>query len=71
MAEPSLNAICIIPLNLAVLCEDCHAVTNGIRSCPACGSTALSNLACWMEPSDIELEKSTKGENNHELQENH
>jgi hypothetical protein len=33
------------PLAKAVLCADCEAVSNGVRECPACGSTSLMNIS--------------------------
>jgi hypothetical protein len=33
------------PLSKAVLCVDCENVSNGVVSCPACGSKSLMNLS--------------------------
>ena len=35
----------IIPLALAVLCEDCSMITTSRDSCCACGSFAVVNLS--------------------------
>jgi primosomal protein N' len=34
-----------IPLNSAYLCQDCDAVGNSSRQCPACASEVLMGLA--------------------------
>lgn len=33
------------PLEYAYLCQDCNSVSKNSRSCPACASTVLMNLA--------------------------
>ena len=49
MAEPTREVVVILPLERAVFCADCSALSNGIVQCPACGSKALANVACWLE----------------------
>lgn len=49
MSEPTLEAVWHIPLSIAVLCEDCREVSNGVNVCPACGSKSVANIAPWLE----------------------
>ncbi len=48
MAEPYTQTVIILPLATAVLCEDCHSLSNGMNVCPACGSGAISKPVNWM-----------------------
>ena len=48
MAEPCTQTVVILPLAKAILCEDCLALSNGMNTCPACGSGAISKPANWM-----------------------
>ena len=44
-----LDAIQMIPLSSAYLCQDCRMVGNLSTLCPACGSGALLTLATVMD----------------------
>lgn len=52
MTSPMLQHI---PLMSAYLCQDCDCVGNSATRCPACASTALMNLACVLNRSELEV----------------
>jgi hypothetical protein len=39
------DEVTFFPLAKAVLCGDCENVSNGVTTCPACGSSALMNIS--------------------------
>ena len=41
----SLQNLQYIPLKSAYLCQDCNAIGNSSRQCPACASEVLLSLA--------------------------
>ena len=41
----SLHKLQHIPLKSAYLCQDCNAIGNSSRQCPACASEVLLSLA--------------------------
>jgi predicted RNA-binding protein with PUA domain len=41
----SLQKLQHIPLKFAYLCQDCNAIGNSSRQCPACASEVLLSLA--------------------------
>lgn len=49
MAEMKLQAMCYIPMPLAVLCQDCDCISNGVLACPACGSKSIASVAPWLQ----------------------
>lgn len=40
----------MVPLNSAVLCEDCKQISASKGNCAGCGSKALLNLAAVLNP---------------------
>jgi hypothetical protein len=40
----------MVPLNTAVLCEDCEQISSSKGNCVGCGSAALLNLAAVLNP---------------------
>lgn len=49
MAETKLQAMCYIPMPVAVLCQDCSCISNGVLACPACGSKSIASVAPWLQ----------------------
>jgi hypothetical protein len=47
-----------IPLNSAYLCQDCNAVGNNSRQCPACASSSLLGLASVFDREEERKEQS-------------
>jgi hypothetical protein len=45
MEIADLRKTMAFPLQAAVLCSDCNAVSDGVHACPACGSSSLLSLA--------------------------
>ena len=64
----SLQQICIIPKDKAVLCRDCQAISNGKLHCPACGSSSLDNIVHWLER---DTQSDNQENSNYELSEDH
>jgi hypothetical protein len=46
-----------IPLNSAYLCQDCNAVGNNSRQCPACASQSLLGLAGVFDREEVRKEQ--------------
>lgn len=44
------SAMNVVPLDRAVVCEDCRSVTDGRTNCAACGSSAVWKLSSIVVP---------------------
>lgn len=57
----------IIPLDYAVLCVDCRAITRAVNShCPACGSQSVLNLAKVLDRKEANIDGQDKQDEKHQ-----